>query len=55
MNLNTSTSKNIIITILNKSGKLSQHTPILPQVAMAKFNYKKQQRAITHKLSKQEL
>ena len=25
------------------------------QVAMAKFNYKKQQRAITHKLSKQEL
>ena len=39
----------------NKSGKLSQHTPVLPQVAMAKFNYKKQQRAITHKLSKQEL
>ena len=25
----------------NKSGKLSQHTPVLPQVAMAKFNYKK--------------
>ena len=39
----------------NKSGKLSQHTPVLPQVAMAKFNYKKQQRPITHKLSKQEL
>ena len=42
-------------TLWNKSGKLLQHTPVLPQVAMAKFNYKKQQRAITHKLSKQEL
>ena len=44
-----------LITAGNKSGKLSQHTPVLHQVAMAKFNYKKQQRAITHKLSKQEL
>ena len=41
--------------VLNKSGNLSQHTLVLPQVAMPKFNYKKQQRAITHKLSKQEL
>ena len=40
--------------VLNKSSKLSPHTPVLPQVAMAKFNDKKQ-RAITHKLSKQEL
>ena len=39
----------------NKSGKLSQHTPVLPQVATAKFKYKKQERAMTKKLSKQEL
>ena len=32
----------------NKSGKFSQHTPVLPQVATAKFKYKNQQRAITH-------
>ena len=41
--------------LYNKSGKLSQRTPVLPQVATSKFKYKNQQRAITQKLSKQEL
>ena len=39
----------------NKSRKLSQHTPVVPHVAMTKFKHKKQQKVITQKLSKQEL